>query len=134
MLRKLAFLLLAGLFFGLGVMGVLLPGMPATPFLLLTSYCLVRSSPQLNAKLLRSRLFGPLLADWQTHRGVRKRVKVLSILIVVLAVGSSNAFFMQSLGGAILITSLACLGILVILALPTIPEPHPDDACDTESA
>ena len=134
MLKRLFYLLFAGVFFGLGVLGVLVPGIPATPFLLLTSYCLVRSWPQLNAMLLRSRLFGPLLLDWQVHRGVRKRVKWVSILIVAVAVGTSIAFFTQSAWGAILVGSAACVGVFVIYALPTIPETEPVVYGDSESA
>src|SRR5690606_24320596 len=82
MCKRRCFLLLRGVFFGLGVVGVLVPGIPATPFLLLTRYCLLRSSPRLDAMLLRSRVFAPLLVDWQLQRGARKRVKVVSIVIV----------------------------------------------------
>jgi len=122
MLKKLSLLGGAGVFFGLGVLGVILPGIPATPFLLLTSYCLVRSSPRLNAMLLRSRLFGPLIEDWQTHGGIRKRVKIASILIVVIAVGTSIVLLNKSAIASVTVAGLACVGISVICALPTIPD------------
>ena len=79
----------AAAFFAVGVLGVFLPVLPATPFLLLTSYFLVRSSPRLNAALLRSRFFGPILKDWQVHGGVRRDVKIQAIVIVVIAVAAS---------------------------------------------
>ena len=84
--RKLVCLSLASVFFACGILGVLLPGLPATPFLLLTSYFLIRSSPRLNAALLRSRLFGPILVDWQIHGGVRRHVKVQAVVAVTIAV------------------------------------------------
>ena len=73
------YLSLAGLFFVLAVLGVFLPVLPTTPFLLLTSWCLVRSSPALHARLRRSPLFGPLLADWERHHGVRLYVKISAL-------------------------------------------------------
>ena len=63
-LRRMLYLLLAGGFFVLAMAGVILPGLPTTPFLLLTSYFLVRSYPRLNERLIKSKLFGPILVDW----------------------------------------------------------------------
>jgi uncharacterized protein len=69
-----------GMFFlGLGALGVVVPVLPATPFLLLASFCFLRSSPRHHAWLRRSRLFGPMLADSECHRGVRRRTKALAI-------------------------------------------------------
>ncbi len=78
--RRYLYLALAGVFFVLACAGVLLPGLPTTPFLLLTSYFLVRSSPALNRKLMQSKIFGPLLRDWHRHRALRPRVKALSLI------------------------------------------------------
>ena len=65
--RKAAYLGLAAFFFGLGATGAILPGLPTTPFLLLTSYFLLRASPKLNERLLNSRMFGSILTDWQSE-------------------------------------------------------------------
>lgn len=113
--RKLKFLGLAAIFFTLGVLGVLLPGLPVTPFLLLTSYFLFRSSPRLNAKLLRSRLFGPILIDWQIHGGVRAHVRFKSILVVVIAVTLTVLLAGFSRWLTVAVVSLAMVGIAVIL-------------------
>jgi uncharacterized membrane protein YbaN (DUF454 family) len=116
--RRLINMALAAVFFGLGLLGALLPGIPATPFLLLTSYFLVRSSPRLNARLLRSRLFGPILVDWQTHGGMRMHVRCKAIAAVVIAVAASIYLTGFSLSAALSVVLLATIGILVILRLP----------------
>ncbi len=116
--KKTAFLCLAVLFFTLGVAGAVLPGLPATPFLLLTSYFLVRSSPKLNRRLLRSRWFGPILTDWQVRGGVRWHVKIRAIIFVVAAVGVTLFFTANSLPISSVVVAAACIGILVILRLP----------------
>ena len=84
--KRLLYLTLAGVFFTLGALGAVIPGLPATPFLLLTSYFLLRSSPEQNDRLLKSRLVGPLLADWQERGGVRASVKWKAIIIVLVAI------------------------------------------------
>src|SRR4051794_29896613 len=73
----------AGLFFVLlAVVGVVTPLLPTTPFLLLAAYFFARSSARLHNWLLRSRLFGGLIRDWQRHRGVRPRVKVVALTLL----------------------------------------------------
>jgi uncharacterized protein len=113
--------MLAGFFFVLAVLGAILPGLPTTPFLLLTSYFLVRTSPRLNDALLRSRFFGPILHDWQRHRGVRPHVKVQAVLLVaaMLALTLFFSTLSSTLKGLVLV--LALIGILVILRLPETP-------------
>jgi uncharacterized membrane protein YbaN (DUF454 family) len=107
----------AGLSFGLGVLGVLLPGLPATPFLLITSWCLVRASPRMHQRLLDSPLFGPLLKDWNAHRGVRLHVKVTA-LVLMLSCGVLTLVFADfSTPLRILIGALLCLGTGVVLRL-----------------
>ena len=121
--KKLVFLSFAGVFFALGVLGAFLPVLPATPFLLLTSYFLVRSSPRLNAALLRSRLFGPILIDWQVHGGVRPDVKVKAIVVVTIAVMLTIFLSGYSLLPTLTVILLAGVGITVILRLPSARQP-----------
>lgn len=113
-------LALAGFSFALAVLGVFLPVLPTTPFLLLTSACLVRSSPRLNEKLRRSPLFGPLLRDWEEHRGVRLHVKVTAVSLIALVVGWSLFFRELSIPLQVLLCSLAALGAYVVLRLKTV--------------
>jgi uncharacterized membrane protein YbaN (DUF454 family) len=114
---KLFFLLLAGLFFVLASAGVLIPGLPTTPFLLLASFFLVRSSPQLNSRLLRSRVFGPILVDWQVHGGIRRDVKVKAVSGVMLAV-LLTICLSNSAWQSVVVGLLACVGIAVIVRAP----------------
>lgn len=116
--KRALYLACGGTFFILGTLGAILPGLPTTPFLLLTSYFLVRSSPRLNAALLRSRFFGPILIDWQIHGGVRPDIKVKSICVVTACTAVSVLGFGYSLWLKGLVLSLAGIGVLVIIRLP----------------
>ncbi len=121
-IRRAVYLVLAGLFFLLAVLGILLPVIPATPFLLLTSYFLMRSSPRLSRALAASPFFGPILRDWQQHRGVRPHVKAQAVGMVLLVVASS-VYFTQPAWPFLCVISLAALvGILVIVRLPAVRE------------
>jgi len=121
--KKLLFLVLAGIFFVLGALGAMLPGLPTTPFLLLTSFLLTRSSPRLNAAMLRSRFLGPILTDWQQHGCVRKDVKARAIVFVVLAVAATIYLAPFSLAPRLTLIMLASIGIVVIVRLPSARQP-----------
>lgn len=125
--RKLLHLFAAGFFFVLSVIGVIFPGIPTTPFLLLTSYFLARSSPKWNERLLRSKLFGPILTDWQQRGGVRQDVKFRAAFFVTILVVVSLAWQQPPLWLGGLTAVLASIGILVIFCLPTIDSKDPED-------
>jgi uncharacterized protein len=110
---------------GLGYLGVLLPGLPTTPFLIAASYCFVRSSPRLHRWLRRSPVFGRLLDDWEVHRGIRKPVKAFAVCLVVAVVGASIVFSSLPPWAKVVIGCLAAVGIAVILCVPTVQD-RPD--------
>jgi uncharacterized membrane protein YbaN (DUF454 family) len=107
-------------FLALGIIGAILPGIPATPFLLLASYFLSRSWPALNRRLHQSRFFGGILQDWQQRRGVRRTVKVRAIVAVVASVLLTVFLSGFSALPALLVLSAAGLGVAVIVRLPEI--------------
>lgn len=119
-LRRPIYLALGFGFVGLAVLGAFLPILPTTPFLLLASYFFLRSNPAWNDWLLRSRLFGPFLRDWQQHRGVRPHVKYTASGFMLTAVGASAAFGNLPVYGLVVLGLLALIGLIVILRLPVI--------------
>ncbi len=77
---------------GLAALGVFLPLLPTTPFLLVAAACFARSSPRFYRALLGNRVFGPLIRDWREHRAVPLRAKLMAISAIVLVLGSSVLF------------------------------------------
>jgi uncharacterized protein len=131
--RRVAWVTLGLMLVGLGYLGVLLPGLPTTPFLLAASYCFIRSSPRLHRWLRRSPVFGRLLHDWEVHRGIRRPVKVFAIGLVVLVVGSSIALTSMAAWAKVVIGCLAAVGIAVILWVPTVGKASAETPADRRS-
>ncbi len=77
--RRWLWLCLAYLCLGLGIVGIFLPGLPTTPFVLLAAYAAARGSKRLHAWLLGHRVFGPMIRDWQAQGAVSRRAKWLAI-------------------------------------------------------
>jgi uncharacterized protein len=107
-------------FTALAALGVALPILPTTPFLLLASWCFARSSPRMLAWLRASRLFGPLLADWERERGVRLSVKVGALGSVAVAIVLGFEFYDLSYVQQIVLLTLAIIGVTVICMLRTV--------------
>jgi len=59
----------------MAVIGVIVPGMPTTVFILMAAWAAARSSPRLHAWLMNHRLFGPMLHNWHNGRTVSRRAK-----------------------------------------------------------
>lgn len=130
-LKRTGYLAIASLCFGAALVGAILPGIPTTPFLLLTSYFLTRSSPKLNERLLQSKLFGPILKDWQQRHGVRLDVKIQAMVTVVLMVGVTIWLTRPSQMATLSLIALVGVGLAVIWKLPTISESSVSDDSPT---
>jgi uncharacterized membrane protein YbaN (DUF454 family) len=119
-LRRVFYVTLGAFFVGVGIVGVFMPGLPATPFFLLAAYFTARSSPRFHTWLLNSRLTGPLIRDWQQHGGVRPRVKVVALTLIPLVVFSSAYFGRLPWYLVALLIVLALIGMTVVLRLKTV--------------
>lgn len=68
----------------LGLIGVVLPGLPTVPFVLLSAFAAARGSQRLHAWLLAHRQFGPMIRDWQAEGAVSRRAKWLATIMMSL--------------------------------------------------
>jgi len=75
---------------GLGIVGMVLPGLPTTVFVLIAAACFARASPRLHDWLRTHRWFGPMVQDWETHHDMTRRAKTWAIGSMVLMVGLSS--------------------------------------------
>ncbi len=106
-------LIIAGIFFvGLGIIGIFLPILPTTPFLLLAAACFARSSKRFYNWLLNNRWFGNYIKNYREGKGVPLKVKVLSISLLWIAIIFS-AFFWVSILFVKFILILVAIGVTI---------------------
>lgn len=106
-------------FLGLGTLGIVLPLLPTTPFVLLSAACFARSSERWHRWLLANETFGPMIRNWEEHRCITCRVKFISILTMVLVGGYSVLFAVEQVGLKIAGGVLLLIGLSFILLIRT---------------
>ncbi len=112
------FYITAGLIsLGFGFAGVVIPGLPATPFILLSAGLFVRSSESLYNRLLSNRIFGRYINDFRRKKGMSLKQKIYSItmmwsMIFLSAYSIDNSFFRISIFFAGIIGSIV-MGFIV---------------------
>jgi uncharacterized membrane protein YbaN (DUF454 family) len=116
-----ALLLVAGtICLTLGAIGIFLPVLPTTPFLLLAAACYLRSSERMHKWLLNNRWFGQYIKNYQAGRGIPMKTKVVAISMLWAAILFSTFFVVNE----ILIAQIALLAIAAgvsihLIRLPT---------------
>lgn len=110
-------LILAGtICVGIGIIGIFVPILPTTPFLLLAAFCYTRSSNRLHRWLLNNRLFGAYVKNYIEGRGMPLRLKVFTILLLWITIGLTVTLSVQHTAiRAVLI--LIALGVTLHISL-----------------
>jgi hypothetical protein len=117
---KIFLIILGWICVALALAGIILPGLPATPFLLLASFAFARSSQRMHNWLVSNRLFGPILADFLDRKGIKLRYKIISIVFMWTMVLVSVLWLIDytpakyaALGGAV-------IGTIAVLRFKTL--------------
>jgi uncharacterized membrane protein YbaN (DUF454 family) len=115
---KMIVLKVTGIFFvGLAILGIVLPILPTTPFLLVAAACFTKSSPAMQRRLLANNTFGPLIHDWQKDRSIPRKAKRIALLTMILSVCWS-AYMLQSTMLTVLVIALILGPFIFIARLP----------------
>ena len=101
---------------GLGIIGIFVPIVPTTPFLLLAAACYMRSSERFYRWLTSNRVFGAYVRDYIEGRGMPVRINTFTILLLWLTIGLSITFAVQDLVIRILLICVA-IGVTVHISL-----------------
>ncbi len=87
--KRIVLILVGVVSLALGALGVFLPLLPTTPFVLLSAVAFANSSERLHQWLLDHDVFGPLIANWRSHGAISRRTKIVSLVSMVAIVGIS---------------------------------------------
>lgn len=98
---------LGGVALLLGLIGVVLPVLPTTPFVLVAAFAFSKGSPRMRRWLVEHAIFGPLIADWEAHGAIARPIKRLACGIM------AGVFLISLIAGVpvtVLIIQAVCLG------------------------
>jgi len=118
---RITWLVIGLLALALGALGIVLPLVPTTPFVLVAAFAFAQSSEKLHQWLLDHNVFGPLIDNWRRHGAISRRAKVISVVSMVAVLAISVA---MALPMVVIVTQLVVLGAaaLFILTRPLPPD------------
>ena len=98
-LKKSLYLIVGTISLILGIIGIFLPLLPTTPLLLLTSYCLLKSSDRLNEKFMKTKIYKKYVKEFQEKGGMTLKAKLMltipvSLLLLFMFI-TINSFIMR---------------------------------------
>jgi len=109
--------LLGFIFLGIAVIGVFLPLLPTTPFLLVSAGCFAKSSDKWHQWLMSNKIFGPIIKDWHDRKCISFSTKIIAIALIVLFGGFSILVLLTDLKLRILTVLLIATGLFCVCRL-----------------
>jgi len=104
----------------LGIIGIIVPGLPATPFMLLTAWLYLRGSDKLYHRLLRHKYLGKYIDDFRSGKGMTMWFKLGSLVLMVFMVTVSCLYILDAFWLKSLVVGSALLGAVVMMfVIPT---------------
>jgi uncharacterized membrane protein YbaN (DUF454 family) len=98
----------------LGAIGIVVPGLPTTAFLMLAAWLYLKSSPRLYQMLISSKYLGPYILEFQEKKGMTRRTKVHAIGTMWVMITISCVFFIKSLTIIVFVLGLGIVGTVVM--------------------
>ena len=111
---KALWVIAGSVFVVLGAFGVILPGLPTTPFLILAAACYIRSSQKLYDWLIANKTFGPYLRNYREGKGIPKRAKKIALVMMTIFVGYAVLFALDDLFVRSVVLILGMIGFFYV--------------------
>ncbi len=117
----------------LAVIGLLLPVVPASPFLIVASYLLVSVSPRLHNRLRQTWLVGPIIQDWETRRAIDVRIKAWTLVTVMVSISTTLTLVPLPLLVRTGVALLAAVFVLIVWRIPAVRHSHSERRRDHQA-
>ncbi|MBP2170182.1 uncharacterized membrane protein YbaN (DUF454 family) [Erwinia toletana] len=118
-MQRILLLVVGWLAIALGTLGVVLPLLPTTPFILLAAWCFARSSPRFHHWLLYRSWFGSYIRHWQQHRALPPKAKGRAIVFIIITFAVS-LWLVKIVWLRILLICMLCVLVIFMLRLPVV--------------
>ena len=118
---KIVWIMLGSLSLGFGIFGIVIPGLPTTPFLLLSAALYLKSSRKLYRLLIGNRFLGPYISKFQDEKGLTLRTKIIAMLLMWSMIIVSSLVLIDNKNIDRILYIAGLIGSLVMgLIVPTI--------------
>ena len=106
--KRMFFTIIGTLFLGIGLIGIIIPVLPTTPFLLLAAACYFRGSERLHRWLINNKIFGEFIRNYMAGKGIKTKQKITAIIFLWSVIILSIIFMVEN---------LAIKGLLIFIAM-----------------
>jgi uncharacterized protein len=118
---KFIFIVVGSISLIVGIIAIVVPGLPTTPFLLLTAGLYVKSSDKLYQKIITNKILGPYILKYQKNKGMALRVKLSAISLMWGMIAVSSFFFISQNPIKLIIVAVGVIGTFVMgFIIPTV--------------
>jgi len=119
-IKKGLFVVAGTISLGLGLVGIVLPVLPTTPFLLVSAACYYKGSERLHRWMLDNRLFGDYLRNYKEGKGIQPRTKIFTLILLWSVISFSALFMLNNVIIQIILFATAIGVSIHIIALPNL--------------
>ena len=119
-IKHLLFIILGTLFLVIGCIGLILPILPTTPFLILAAACYGRGSDRIYGWMMRNRLFGEFIKNYLEGKGIKSRQKIITLVFLWVMIIFTTAYIIENMIIRIFLLIIAFTVSVHILKLPTV--------------
>lgn len=114
-LLKIFYIILGTISLGLGIIGIVVPGLPTTPFILLTAWLYIKGSDKLHKWLISNKIFGKYILNFEKNKGMTMKSKIVSTAMMWTMITISCTFFIESNTIRLVVIAMGAIGTSVML-------------------
>lgn len=114
----------------LGLVALLLPVIPTSPFLIVGAACYARSSEKFYNLLLRNKYCGPMIRQWERNRCLEKKLKLTALAVLAVAFLSSSFLFLEAWPARALLLAFGLAAMIFVASVRTCTDAAPSRRSD----